>query len=124
MSLARDADRYYDLPTVHAAAAKVHACRGEWTVAVGHVEAAEEAGRTFGGFAEIFAASARAMLGFARDDPGEVLRGASTALAVPEIDYHDDPSAFWWRPLQIWALIRDRARRRGGYPGRVRVQGR
>ncbi|MFY9866044.1 MAG: AAA family ATPase [Trebonia sp.] len=106
VSLARDADRHYDLPTVHAAAAKVHACRGEWTVAVGHVEAAEEAGRTFGGFAEIFAASARAMLGFARDDPDEVLRGASTALAVPEIDYYDDPSAFWWRPLQIWALIR------------------
>ena len=28
------------------------------------------------------------------------------ALAVPEIDYYDDPAAFWWRPLQIWALAR------------------
>ena len=28
------------------------------------------------------------------------------ALAVPEIDCYDDPAAFWWRPLQIWALIR------------------
>ena len=28
------------------------------------------------------------------------------ALAVPEIDYYDDPAAFWWRPLQIWALVR------------------
>jgi len=106
VSLARDADRHYDLPTVHAAAAKVPACRGEWAVAVGHVEAAEKAGRMFGGFAEIFAASARATLGFARDDPGEVLRAASRALAVPEIDHYDDPSAFWWRPLQIWALVR------------------
>jgi len=106
VSLARDADRYYDLPIVHAAAAKVPACRGDWAAAVGHVEAAEEAGRAFGGFAEIFAASARSILGFARNDPGEVLRGASTALAVPEIDYYDDPSAFWWRPLQIWALVR------------------
>ncbi len=106
VSLAHDADRYYDLPTVHAAAAKVPACRGEWALAIGHVEAAEEAGRTFGGFAEIFAASARSILGFARDDPDEVLIGASTALGVPEIDYYDDPSAFWWRPLQIWALVR------------------
>jgi len=106
VSLARDADRYYDLATVHAAAAKVPACRGEWSAAACHVEAAEEAGRAFGGFAEVFAASARAILGFARDNPGEVLMGADTALAVPEIGYYDDPSAFWWRPLQIWALIR------------------
>jgi DNA-binding NarL/FixJ family response regulator/tetratricopeptide (TPR) repeat protein len=106
VTLARDADRSYDLPIVHAAAAKVPACRGDWTVAAGHVEAAEEAGRAFGGFAEIFAASARSILGFARNNPAEVLRAASTALAVPEIDYYDDPSAFWWRPLQIWALVR------------------
>ena len=106
VSLARDADRYYDLPTVHGAAAKVPACRGEWAVAVSHVEAAEEAGRMFGGFAQIFAASARSILGFARDDPRETLRGASNALTVPDIDHYDDPSAFWWRPLQIWALVR------------------
>ena len=106
VSLARDADRYYDLPIVHSAAARVPACRGDWPVAARHVEAAEEAARTFGGFAEIFAASARSILGFARDDPGEALRGAAMALAVPEIDYYDDPAAFWWRPLQIWALAR------------------
>ncbi len=106
VSLARDADRYYDLPIVHSAAARVPACRGDWAVAARHVEAAEDAARTFGGFAEIFAASARSILGFARDDPGEALRGAAMALAVPEIDYYDDPAAFWWRPLQIWALVR------------------
>ncbi len=106
VSLARDADLYYDLPIVHSAAAKVPACRGDWTAAAGHVQAAEDAARAFGGFAEIFTASARSILGFARDDPGEVLGGAATALAVPEIDCYDDPAAFWWRPLQIWALIR------------------
>ena len=106
VSLARDADLYYDLPIVHSAAARVPACRGDWAVAAGHVQAAEDAARAFGGFAEIFAASARSILGFARDDPGEVLLGAATALAVPEIDCYDDPAAFWWRPLQIWALIR------------------
>jgi DNA-binding CsgD family transcriptional regulator/tetratricopeptide (TPR) repeat protein len=106
VSLARDADLYYDLPIVHSAAARVPACRGDWAVAAGHVQAAEDAARAFGGFAEIFTASARSILGFARDDPGEVLRGAAAALAVPEIDCYDDPAAFWWRPLQIWALIR------------------
>ena len=106
VSLARDADRRYDLPFVHSAAARVPACRGDWALAVTHVTAAEEAARTFGGFAEIFAASARSIVGFARNDPHETLGGAAMALAVPEIDCYDDPSAFWWRPLQIWALIR------------------
>jgi DNA-binding CsgD family transcriptional regulator len=106
VSLARDADRRYDLPFVYSAAARVPACRGDWAVAAAQVTAAEDAARTFGGFAEIFAASARSILGFSRDDPHEVLRGAAMALAVPEIDCYDDPSAFWWRPLQIWALIR------------------
>ena len=106
VSLARDADLCYDLPIVHSAAARVPACRGDWAVAAGHVQAAEDAARAFGGFAEIFASSARSILGFARDDPGEVLGGAAAALAVPEIDCYDDPAAFWWRPLQIWALIR------------------
>ena len=106
VSLARDADLYYDLPIVRSAAARVPACRGDWATATSHVEAAEEGARAFGGFAEIFAASARSILGFARDEPREALLGASMALAVPEIDYYDDPAAFWWRPLQIWALIR------------------
>jgi DNA-binding CsgD family transcriptional regulator len=106
ISLARDADRHYDLSFVHGTAAKVAACRGDWPVAAGHVEAAEEAARTFGGVAAIFAGSARSILGFARDDPEETLRGVALALAVPEIDRYDDPAAFWWRPMQIWALIR------------------
>jgi DNA-binding CsgD family transcriptional regulator len=106
ISLARDADRHYDLTFVHGTAAKVAACRGDWPVAAAHVEAAEDAARAFGGLASIFAASARAILGFARDDPEETLRGVATALAVPEIDRYDDPAAFWWRPMQVWALIR------------------
>jgi DNA-binding CsgD family transcriptional regulator/tetratricopeptide (TPR) repeat protein len=106
VSLARDADLHYDLPIVHSAAAGVPACRGDWAVAAGHVQAAEDAARAFGGFAEIFTASARSILGFARDDPGEVLLSAAAALAVPEIGCKDDLAAFWWRPLHIWALIR------------------
>jgi DNA-binding CsgD family transcriptional regulator len=106
VSLARDADRDYDLAFVHSAAARVPACRGEWAVADDHVEAADGAARTFGGMAAIFAASARGILGFARNDPAEALHGAALAMTVPEIDRYDDPAAFWWRPMQIWALIR------------------
>ena len=106
VSLARDADRDYDLTFVHSAAARVPACRGDWLSASDHVEAAERAARTFGGMAAIFAGSARSILGLARDDPAEALDGADIALAVPEIDRYDDPAAFWWRPVQIWALIR------------------
>ena len=106
VSLAIDADRRYDLPFVHSAAARVPACRGDWALAAAHVTAAGEAARPLGGLAEIFVASARGIAGFAQDDPQEVLRGAAMALAIPEIDCYDDPSAFWWRPLQIWALIR------------------
>jgi DNA-binding CsgD family transcriptional regulator len=106
VSLARDADRRYDLPFVHSAAARVPACRGDWAAAASHVHAGREAARPFGGLAEIFVASARSIVAFARDDPHEALRGAAMALAIPEIDCYDDPSAFWWRPLQIWALIR------------------
>jgi DNA-binding CsgD family transcriptional regulator len=106
VSLAMDTDRRYDLPFVHSAAGRVPASRGDWAVADSHVTAAEDAASTFGGFAQIYAASARSILGFARGNPHETLRGAASALAIPEIDCYDDPSAFWWRHLQIWALIR------------------
>ncbi len=106
VALAGDADRHYDLAFVHSAAVPVAACRGDWAAAEGHAEAAEQAARTFGGFAAILAASARGILGFARDDPQEALHGAALALAVPEIDHYDNPGAFWWRPAQVWALVR------------------
>ena len=105
VALAADADRGYDLALVHSAAVPVAACRGDWAAADGHARAAEQAARTFGGLAAILAASARAILGLARDDPDEVRHGADLALAVPQID-HYDPAAFWWRPAQVWALIR------------------
>ena len=39
-------------------------------------------------------------------DPHEALRGAALALAVPHVEQYDSPAALWWRPAQIWALIR------------------
>jgi DNA-binding CsgD family transcriptional regulator/tetratricopeptide (TPR) repeat protein len=105
VALATDADRSYDLALVHSSAVPVAACRGDWAAADAHAQAAEQAARTFGGLAAILAASARGILGLARDDPEEARHGADLALAVPQID-HYDASAFWWRPAQVWALIR------------------
>jgi DNA-binding CsgD family transcriptional regulator len=105
VTLATDVDRRYDLALVHSAAVPVAACRGDWATADGHARAAEQAARMFGGLAAVLAASARGILGLARDDPVEVLHGADLALAVPEIDHYDSV-AFWWRPAQVWALIR------------------
>ncbi len=106
VSLASDADRDYDLAFVHSAAVPVAACRGDWAAAAAHAESAENAARIFGGLAATFAASARGILAFARSDPQEALSGAALALAVPEVDHYDNPAALWWRPAQIWALIR------------------
>ncbi len=105
VALACDADRAYDLALVHSAAVPVAACRGDWAAADGHVQAAEQAARAFGGFAAVLAASARGILGLARDDPEEVLHGAALARVVPQIDRYD-PAAFWWHQAQVWALIR------------------
>ncbi len=106
VALACDADRDYDLAFAHSAAVSVAACRGDWAGAADHVKAVEQAARTFGGLDAILAASAHAILSFARDDPEEALRGAALALAVPEVERYVGPAAFWWRPAQIWALIR------------------
>ncbi len=105
VALARDADRDYDLAFVHSVAAPVAACRGDWQAASAHADSAERAARSFGGMAAVFAASARAMLGFSRQDPREALRGAALAQSLPEIDRYECPALLWWRPAQVWALI-------------------
>jgi hypothetical protein len=61
----------------------------------------------------VFAAAARAVPGFARDDPAEVLRGIPSDPAVPParltVPLHcpgEDPTVWVWRPVRIWALVR------------------
>jgi DNA-binding CsgD family transcriptional regulator/tetratricopeptide (TPR) repeat protein len=106
VALARDADRDVDLAFVHSFAVSVAACRGDWPAASAHADAAEHAARIFGGLASVFAASSRGLLGFARGDPEESMRGAALALAIGSADRLGNAAALWWRPAQIWALIR------------------
>jgi ATP/maltotriose-dependent transcriptional regulator MalT len=115
VSLAHDADRRWDYPFTHAIAAKVPALRGDWDQALAHVRTAEEAAARFGArTALIFAAEARCTLGFARDDPAEVLRGAAVALGSGGGPCSGSGTGDrgpvllgrGWRPLHIWALIR------------------
>ncbi len=85
VSLAEEAGRTGDLPFAHNLAARIAALRGKWELAAAHVRSAEQAARAAGtGSAMVFAAAARAVLGFARDEPAEVLAGtvpASTGSA-------------------------------------------
>ncbi len=111
VSLGHDADRRWDYPFTHAIAAKVPALRGDWDQALAHVRASEEAAARFGArTALIFAAEARCTLGFARNDPAEVLRGAAVALGSGGGSGTGDREPVLlgrgWRPLHIWALIR------------------
>jgi DNA-binding CsgD family transcriptional regulator len=105
VSMAEDAGRLSDLPLAHSMAARVAAFRGEWATAAAHARSAEQAARAAGtGSAMAFAAAARSALGFARDDPAEVLRATDTLAR--SAGCWDDPAACLWRPARIWALLR------------------
>jgi DNA-binding CsgD family transcriptional regulator len=105
VSMAEDAGRLCDLPLAHSIAARVAAFRGEWAPAARHVRSAEHAARAAGtGSAMAFAAAARSALGFARDDPAEVLQ--ATDAVARAAGSRDDPAAWLWRPARVWALLR------------------
>lgn len=113
VSLARDDDRAGDLPLAHSVAAPAAALRGDWELASAHALAAQEAASACGtGSAMVHAAAARSILGFARDDPAEVLEAAALMTKMPGVDALDaldaldDPATWLWRPTRIWALIR------------------
>ena len=79
VSLARDADRVWELGTAHMVAAFVPALRGEWEAASAHVEMATQAARaTAAPRALAAAATAREVLATARGD----LEGAADAAAA------------------------------------------
>jgi DNA-binding CsgD family transcriptional regulator len=107
VSLAEEAGRASDLPLAHSLAAQVAALRGEWELASAHVRAAEQAARVAGNLAAVvLAATARSVLGFARDDPAEVLQATARIAAMPGAGGYDDPAAYLWQPMRVWALLR------------------
>jgi hypothetical protein len=107
VSMAEEAGRSCDLPFARNIACRVAALRGEWEISTAHARSAERAARAAGtGSAMVFAAAARAVLGFARDNPAEVLRGIPSSPAVPAAGPGEDPTVWMWRPLRIWALVR------------------
>ena len=59
VSLARDADRVWDLAYLHTTAAVVPALRGDWEVASAHVRMATEAAQAVGDMGAIGAARHR-----------------------------------------------------------------
>jgi len=107
VSVAEDAGRLCDLPFAHNMAARVAAFRGEWERASAHVSSTEHAARAAGTPGAMgFAAAARCVLGFVRDDPGEVLQATPTGPMARLAGAGDDPTTGLWRPALIWALLR------------------
>jgi DNA-binding CsgD family transcriptional regulator/tetratricopeptide (TPR) repeat protein len=106
VSLARAADRRWDLSFVHAFATSVPAARGEWEAAGGHVAEAGAAARESGTRMAITAwAAARAALGTARGDHEEVLRAAATVRQTGRAEFFGSQGLYGWRPLEVGALI-------------------
>jgi tetratricopeptide (TPR) repeat protein len=107
VSVAEDAGRLCDLPFAHNVAARVASFRGEWELASAHVSSAEHAARAAGTPGAMgFAAAARSVLGFARDDPGEVLQATPAGPMARAAGSGDDPTTCLWRPALVWALLR------------------
>ena len=105
VSLARDADRVWELGSAHMVAAVVPALRGEWETASAHVEMATQAARATGAPRAIAAAAtAREVLATARGD----LQGAAGAAAAVRASGNAQflrVLPYDWRSLEIDALL-------------------
>ena len=105
VSLARDAERAWELGLAHFVAAVVPTLRGDWAAASAHVEIATQAARTIGApRATAAAATARAFLAMARGDLEGVTDAAAAVRAMSRAQL---PSLlpYGWRSLEIEALI-------------------
>ena len=106
VSLARDADRVWDLGYLHATAAVVPALRGDWEVASAHVRMATEAAQAVGDVGAIgAAATARAFLATARGDLEGVADAATALRAAGGAQFLSLQAGYDWRSLEIDALI-------------------
>ena len=106
VSLARDADRVWDLGYLHTTAAVVPALRGDWEVASAHVRMATEAAQAVGDMGAIgAAATARAFLASARGDLEGVADAAAALRAAGGAQFLSLQAGYNWRSLEIDALI-------------------
>ena len=106
VSLARDADRVWDLGYLHTTAAVVPALRGDWEVASAHVRMATEAAQAVGDVGAVgAAATARAFLATARGDLEGVADAAAALRAAGGAQFLSLQAGYNWRSLEIDALI-------------------
>ncbi len=104
VSLARTADRVWELGFVHSVAAVVPAFRGDWEVASAHVRMAAEAAQVSGA-ATGTAAAAHALLAMAREDLEGVIGAAAAVRATGKAEFVSLLGGLHWRILEIDALI-------------------
>jgi DNA-binding CsgD family transcriptional regulator/tetratricopeptide (TPR) repeat protein len=101
---ARDNDRYWDYPVLHALAAYPYAAQGDWDRAHYHAAESEAMARLIGAPAFLaYAAGARAAIAQARGDAAELL----SAAEVLEAAYDSrEPGTHLFGPVRAEALAR------------------
>ena len=101
VSLTRDADRLWELATVHGVAAMVPSLRGEWEVASAHVRMVTDAAQAIG-TVEAIGATAQEVLAAVR---GDLEGAADAAAALRATGKTEFLGAYEWRIIEIDALI-------------------
>ena len=100
LSLVSDERRVWMEAQSHAVLGRLHACRGEWTQAQQHVDAATAAATALGTAEAVFTACiARATLARAHDDPRGVLAAFAPIVGGGPRPLPMATSLTWWPPL-------------------------
>jgi ATP/maltotriose-dependent transcriptional regulator MalT len=105
-SLVDDSGHYWLAPFSRAAAAYVHAARGQWTAAEAHLAAGWTAtGQLSYPAGVAFVGSAEAHLRHAQHDPQRVIAALEPVLALQPRDGTDEPGVVPWAELLVEALV-------------------
>jgi DNA-binding CsgD family transcriptional regulator len=106
VSLAHDAHHVWDFGFVHAQAALVPAGRGEWSVAMAHIEEALSWANGFGiGTALAMTATTKASMMAAQRNWTGVMEAVAPVRSFGQLDTLGRPGVHNWRPLEVEALI-------------------
>lgn len=106
VSLAHDADHVFDFGFVHAHAALIPACRGDWATAEAHLADAWPWADGLGvGIAVAMCTTARTLVHAEQEDWDGVLAATATMRAFGHLDALGRPGCHDWRQQELDALL-------------------
>lgn len=105
-AMAQDADRPLDLSRAHARCAQVFSSRGEWVLALSHVNATRNAAERFPAVLPVANAAVAAITyASARSDHDGVLAATERLRATELLGVGGRPGMFNWRAMEVDALM-------------------